>query len=126
MKTKFFLCTVCGNVAVKVMDSGADLSCCGKEMVELVPQNVDGLGEKHLPVVKALDDGKFKVTVSTVAHPMTKDHQIEFIYLETEHGGHIRYLKPGDPAEAVFRLCNEKPVAAYAYCNIHGLWKSKL
>lgn len=126
MKTKFFKCTVCGNVAVKVMDSGANLSCCGQEMEELVPRDVEGLGEKHLPVIEALGEGKYKVKVGAVAHPMTREHRIEFIYLETENGGQIHYLKAGEPAEAVFHLCGEKPVAAYDYCNIHGLWKSKL
>ena len=26
----------------------------------------------------------------------------------------------------VFELGSEKPVAVYAYCNLHGLWMTKL
>ena len=25
-----------------------------------------------------------------------------------------------------FALADEKPVAAYAYCNLHGLWKKEI
>lgn len=124
MKTKFYLCTVCGNVTVKLVDSGVTMSCCGKPMLELVPSETDGLGEKHLPVVEWLDKSTLKVKVGSIAHPMTENHRIMFIYLETEHGGQIHYLKPGDPAEAVFHICGDKPVAVYEYCNVHGLWKS--
>ena len=125
MATKFFLCTTCGNVVVKVLDSGVTPVCCGEEMTELEPRTVDGLGEKHIPVIECLEDGLIKVKVGSIPHPMAENHHIEFIYLETENGGQIRYLKPGDPAEAVF-CCKCKPVAVYEYCNIHGLWKAEV
>ncbi|MBR6632388.1 MAG: desulfoferrodoxin, partial [Alistipes sp.] len=35
MKTKFFKCETCGNVAIKVVDSNVPLVCCGKPMTEL-------------------------------------------------------------------------------------------
>ena len=41
-------------------------------------------------------------------------------------GGHIRYLHPGEALRAVFELGDETPVAVYAYCNLHGLWTTKL
>ena len=35
-------------------------------------------------------------------------------------------LKPGDKPEAVFALADgETVVAAYEYCNLHGLWKAE-
>lgn len=126
MEKKFYLCTVCGNVVVKAVDSGMDLSCCGSEMKELVPDSTDGSGEKHVPYVETRGSHTVSVKVGSSAHPMTKDHYIMFIYLETEHGGQICYLKPDEPAEAVFFFCDDKPVAVYAYCNIHGLWKAEV
>ena len=33
---------------------------------------------------------------------------------------------PGQAPKAVFELGSEKPVAVYAYCNLHGLWMTKL
>jgi len=46
--------------------------------------------------------------------------------VETENGGQLRYLAPGQAPKAVFELGGEKPVAVYAYCNLHGLWMTKL
>ena len=126
MATKFFLCTTCGNVVVKVVDSGVKLVCCGKEMMELTPGTADGAMEKHVPVVEWLDERNIKVKIGSKEHPMTEEHHIVFIYVETEHGGQIRYLDPTGPAEATFRVCKDKPVAVYEYCNIHGLWKADI
>ena len=47
------------------------------------------------------------------------------ILLVTESGFQIRYLKPGMKPEAVFKIV-EKPVEAYEYCNLHGLWKAEV
>ena len=53
-------------------------------------------------------------------------HYIQWIFLEAENGEQIRYLNPGQAPNAVFELGSEKPVAVYAYCNLHGLWMTKL
>lgn len=124
MATKFFKCPVCGNVVVKVVDSGVPVVCCGKPMQELVPNTVDASGEKHVPVVTKLEGGLLKVEVGAVAHPMEEAHHIAFIYVETERGGIRVDLK--DKPEAVVYLGEEKAVAVYEYCNLHGLWKSEL
>lgn len=126
MKTKFYLCATCGNVVVKMIDSGVDLVCCGSEMVELKPGTSDGMAEKHLPVVECLEGGIVRVKVGSIAHPMSPEHRIMFIYVETEHGGLMRYLDANQPAEADFCVCNDRVVAVYAYCNIHGLWKTNI
>lgn len=126
MATKFYLCTTCGNVVVKAVNSGVNVVCCGKEMIELDPGTTDVLMEKHVPVVECLDNCTIKVKVSTKPHPMTEEHHIAFIYLETENGGQMQYLSPDGPAEAVFCVCKDKPVAVYEYCNIHGLWKKDI
>ena len=53
-------------------------------------------------------------------------HYIQWIFVETENGGQIRYLNPGQAPNVGFVLGSEKPVAVYAYCNLHGLWVTKL
>ena len=75
---------------------------------------------------QALEDvaHRIKVTVGSVPHPMTPGHHISFIFLETEHGGQMKILMPDDAPEAVFNISEDKPVAVYEYCNIHGLWKT--
>jgi superoxide reductase len=124
MATKFYKCNHCGNVIIKTVDSGVPVVCCGEKMVELVPNTVDASQEKHVPVVTRVDDCRIKVEVGSVSHPMTEEHHIAFIYVETENGGVQISLK--DKPEAVFCTCNDKPVAVYEYCNLHGLWKTEL
>lgn len=126
MATRFFLCTTCGNVIIKVFDSGIGVYCCGKQMVELTPSTEESMREKHLPVVECMANGTVKVKVGSVPHPMAPEHHISFIYLETEHGGQVRYLSPGEAPEASFDGSQDKPVAVYEYCTVHGLWKTDL
>ena len=48
------------------------------------------------------------------------------ISLETENGNQYRKFNPGEVPEASFCLNGEKAVAVYAYCNLHGLWKTEI
>ena len=124
MATKFYKCNHCGNVIEKVVDNNVPVVCCGEKMQELIPNTVDASGEKHVPVVTCLDDCRIKVEVGSVAHPMTPEHHISFIYVETENGGIRVNLK--DKPEAVICVSHDKPIAVYEYCNLHGLWKTEL
>ena len=55
---------------------------------------------------------------------MVEEHYIGWIAIETEQGTQRKYLKPGEKPEAVFALAEgDKLVAAYEWCNLHGLWK---
>lgn len=124
MTTKFYKCETCGNVVVKLVDSKVPVMCCGKKMEELVPNTVDASNEKHVPVVTMLDDKRMKVEVGSVAHPMEAAHHIAFIYVEMENGG-IKVDLTNKP-EAIIYIGDQKPVAVYEYCNLHGLWKTEL
>jgi superoxide reductase len=124
MATKFYKCNQCGNVVIKVVDANVPVMCCGEKMVELTPNTVDASGEKHLPVVTRIDEKTIKVEVGSVAHPMLEEHHISFIYVETENGGIKVNLK--DKPEAIVYVGDEKPVAVYEYCNLHGLWMTTL
>lgn len=124
MATKFYKCRICGNVIHKVVDSGVKVVCCGEQMQELIPNTVDASNEKHVPVVTRIDDCHIKVEVGSIAHPMTPEHHIVFIYVETENGGIKVDLT--DKPEAVICTCSCKVKAVYEYCNIHGLWKTEM
>ncbi len=118
---KFLQCEVCGNMVGQIKASGVPLTCCGKSMKTLVCGEIDAAQEKHVPVVK-VDGNKVLVDVGSVAHPMADEHSIEWIALETKLGNQRKELK-GEP-KACFSLCeDDEVVAAYAYCNLHGLWK---
>lgn len=122
-EVKFYKCSHCGNLVGMIHDAGVPIVCCGEKMTELVPGSVDAAAEKHVPVIRVEGD-TVTVSVGSVAHPMAEEHFIEWIYLQTERGGQRRCLAPGEAPEATFALAGEKPVAAYAYCNLHGLWKA--
>ena len=122
---KFYICRHCGNLVEMVEDVGVNPACCGEDMEELVPNTVEASGEKHIPSVSVLGN-VVSVNVGSVDHPMLEEHWIEWVQLETENGSQRKYLKPGSAQKVLFHLGEEKPVAVYAYCNLHGLWKTEL
>ena len=102
---KFYICKHCGNIIAFAEDKGVPVVCCGEKMSELVPGSVDAAQEKHVPVIE-VNGNLVTVTVGSVEHPM----------LEEVDG------KP----EATFALTDgDEVVAAYEYCNLHGLWKAE-
>ena len=125
MSAKFYICRRCGNLVGMINESGVPMMCCGQPMEALVPNTVEASGEKHLPVV-TVDGSVLKVNVGAVDHPMLPEHFIEWIYVQTENGGQRKALKPGDAPCATFCLGEDKAVAVYAYCNLHGLWKTEV
>lgn len=123
---KFYRCDHCGNIITKLNDSGVPVVCCGEPMKELVPGSTDGALEKHVPAV-SVEGSVVKVQVGEVKHPMLEEHFIQFIALETKNGFQIKNLKPGDEPAAEFVLSDgDSAVAAYEYCNLHGLWVKEL
>ena len=125
MKAKFYICRHCGNLIGMINDSGVPVICCGLKMDALVPNTVEASGEKHLPVV-TVEDGAVHVNVGSVDHPMIPEHYIEWVYVQTENGGQRKALKPGDAPSVSFCLGDDKAVAVYAYCNLHGLWMTEV
>lgn len=121
---KFYRCEHCGNIITFLHATGVPVMCCGQKMTELVPGTVDAAQEKHVPVVER-EGSLVRVKVGAVAHPMLPEHSIQWIVLETSQGSQIEHLQPGQAPEVVFALApEEKVVAAYEYCNLHGLWKA--
>ncbi len=123
--TKFYICSHCGNIVEMVKDVGVKPFCCGQKMDELIPNTVEASGEKHIPSVSVSGD-VVTVNVGSVDHPMVDEHFIEWVYVKTDKGGQRKHLKPGEAPNVVFNLGGDKPLAVYAYCNLHGLWKTDL
>ena len=108
----------CGTVVTKLFEA----ECQGGPLEELIPNTTDAAGEKHVPVI-SVNGQEVTVTVGEVAHPMMDAHYITFVALETDKGAIIRQLKPGEEPVAKFTVApDEKVIAAYEYCNLHGLW----
>ena len=122
MEMKFYRCEVSGQIIAIVKKTGAPVVCCGKPMKELIPGTTDAAVEKHVPAV-TVDGNKVIVAVGSVPHPMTEAHYIEWVSLKTKFGNQRKALKPGDDPCVCFAMCDGDEVeAAYAYCNLHGLW----
>ena len=125
-ETKFYICNHCGNIIGKIHDGGVSVVCCGEKMKQLIPGEVEASVEKHLPVVTAAKNS-VNVVIGSVNHPMTEEHSITWVYLQTDKGGQRKNLLPGNEPKVTFALTDdEKPIAVYAYCNLHGLWKTNI
>lgn len=121
---KFLICKKCGNIINIIVHKCSAISCCGQMMTELVPNTVDASVEKHLPVY-VVNDNTISVTVGSVVHPSEERHHISFICLHTSRGMQIKYITVPNVPTVEFSV-NDQPIAVYAYCNLHGLWKSDI
>ena len=122
---KFFICKHCGNMAGLIENKGVPMVCCGERMAELIPNIVEANVEKHLPAVTVSGDSA-SVRVGSAPHPMEDAHHIAFVYVETGRGGQRKNLRSGESPALTFRFADDKPLAVYAYCNLHGLWKTEI
>ena len=124
MEQRFYRCERCGNIIASVKDTGVPVFCCGEKMREILPGVTDASLEKHVSVY-TVENGRVQVTVGADEHPMTEEHFIQWVSLQTKEGNQRKELKPGDAPSVCFYICPEDEVeAAFAYCNLHGLWKA--
>jgi superoxide reductase len=121
---EIYKCNVCGNIVEVVHASDGQLVCCGQPM-ELQKEKLQDVGnEKHVPVVEKTATG-VKIKVGSIPHPMEEKHYIEWIELHADGAFYRKFLRPGEKPEVEFCVVTAKTVAARAYCNVHGLWRSK-
>lgn len=119
----FYRCKHCGKLIVVLDKKEIPTICCGEAMEEVKANTVEASFEKHIPVIEE-KDGEVLVKVGEVAHPMLPEHFISLIVLHTDQGYKFKHLKAGDAPVAAFAILdNEVVFSAYAYCNLHGLWK---
>ncbi|MCQ2461165.1 MAG: desulfoferrodoxin [Clostridia bacterium] len=124
MKVKFFRCKHCGKVIALKNAQDIPTVCCGDKMEELVANTVDAATEKHVPVFEQKEDLVY-VAVGSAPHPMTPEHYIEFVALETNLGVKINYLPVTREAKTTFILeTGESIERVFEYCNLHGLWST--
>ncbi|MBP5236850.1 MAG: desulfoferrodoxin [Clostridia bacterium] len=121
---EFYRCSRCGQIIAIVKKTGVPVVCCGEKMQKIEPGTTDASVEKHVPVVNK-DGNTVTVSIGSVPHPMEAEHYIEWVSLQTRMGNQRKALKPGDRPEVCFSVCEGDEVeAAFAYCNLHSLWKN--
>ena len=119
---EIYKCEICGNIVQMLHAGPGELVCCGQPMDLLEEKTADMTLEKHVPIIER-DGDLIKIYVGSTLHPMEENHHIEWIELIADGRRQRKYLKPGDPPEALF-LCRGETLSAREYCNLHGLWKS--
>ena len=119
---EIYKCEICGNIVQMLHAGPGELVCCGQPMDLLEEKTADMALEKHVPVIER-DGDLIKIYVGSTLHPMEENHHIEWIELIADGRRQRKFLKPGDPPEALF-LCRGETLSAREYCNLHGLWKS--
>ncbi|MBQ6757473.1 MAG: desulfoferrodoxin [Selenomonadaceae bacterium] len=113
-------------IIMLITGGGQEISCGGKPMNFLTANTTDAAQEKHVPQV-TVDGKKISVQVGSVEDPMTEAHLIQWIYLQTKRGGQYVHLTANDKPEAEFIVADDdEPIAAYEFCNLHGLWKADI
>ncbi|WMJ24011.1 desulfoferrodoxin family protein [Paludicola sp. MB14-C6] len=124
--SKFFVCKHCGNLIGTIHSSGVPIICCGEEMEQLNANVTDAAVEKHIPVV-SIENNIVNVKIGEIEHPMSKEHHIEWVYVEIQNGGQRKCLAIETKPELSFAITDDdKVVGVYAYCNLHGLWKKEM
>ena len=113
------------NNLIVVLNSSKEINIDGYE--KLIPNTVDAAHEKHVPVVNVEDDGMLFIQVGEVSHPMTEEHLISAIYVVTDNGDmYKKVLTKDDMPEFSVDISSAKEVKVYAYCNLHGVWMTKV
>lgn len=126
MNQRFYKCSHCGKIIAVVKESGVPIMCCGVPMNEIIAGSVDAAKEKHLPVVR-IDGNKVIVSIGEIEHPMTAEHSIEWVSIQTKQGNQRKLLPAGGKPQVTFAICDDdEVVAVFAYCNLHGLWKTEI
>ena len=90
---KFYICKHCGNVITKLTSAQVPVKCCGEEMHVLEAGVTDAAQEKHVPAV-TVEGSLVKVDVGSVTHPMTAEHFIQWVVVETERDALIHWFHP--------------------------------
>ncbi len=118
---KFYRCTNCDQVYMKLLDQKKEMSCCEVCTEEIqentTPEDLDA----HKPNIRKI--GNF-VTISLENHPMVDIHYIEFICMETNQGFQFKKIALDTPPKVDFILAKDEDIkTVYIYCNLHSLWK---
>ena len=114
LRTKFYVCPVCGNIIHSTGDSL--ISCCG---ITLPPLEAEAPDEDHDITIEKVEDEHFL----TIPHPMTKQHFISFLAYVTSDRVQLVKFYPEGNAETRLQLRGFGML--YWYCNHHGLFKKK-
>lgn len=114
-KIKFYMCPNCGNVITATGE--AEISCCGRKMMALIPKPVDG---EHYLNVESVENDYY----ITFPHEMKKEHFISFVAYVTYDKVLLVRLYPEQGSEV--RIPRLRSGMLYFGCSRDGLWVTKV
>ena len=114
LRSRLYACPVCGNVLHAMGD--AVISCCGVSLPPLEPEAAE---DGHAMSIELIEDELYV----SLDHPMAKGHHISFLAAVSPDRIQLVKLYPEGDAAARFRRAGVRDV--YAYCNRHGLFRSR-
>ena len=120
---RFYRCPICDNIIGLIDGDMEHITCCGKQMEQMIANTTDVAVEKHVPVVERVED-EIVVKVGEVEHPMEKDHYIMWIAQVSDNRTTRVRLYPEQAIKTRFPYIKDATI--YAYCNKHGLWKTNI
>ena len=114
LRSRLYACPVCGNVLHAMGE--AVISCCGVSLPPLAPEAAE---DGHAMSIELIEDELYV----SLDHPMAKGHHISFLAAVSPDCIQLVKLYPEGDAAARFRRAGVRDV--YAYCNRHGLFRSR-
>lgn len=115
----FYQCNDCNGVLLEM--NGTLSQYCDHSQALLQPNTIEASREKHIPVLE-FKENLLHIKVGSIPHPMTIDHSIMWIFVQTRSGGQYLQLTPEDQPRAEFSIEPIDVIRVYAYCDVHGLW----
>lgn len=122
----FYQCDICGNLIIKLEDSGITPTCCSRTMTRLEVNHDKKMEEEHVPVWR-MNGCKVMIQVGENLHSMSANHYIKWIIVKTNRGIHMRRFETYEIPEVTITLDRgEWVLEIYSFCNVHGLWKAEV
>jgi len=120
-----YKCNICGNIVEVLHNGNGQLVCCGEPMERQVEKYSEEGKEKHVPVIEK-NNGIVRILIGKEIHPMEESHYIEWIEVISKNKSFKKFLRPGDVPQFDLDIDFGEDLFIRSYCNIHGLWKSKI
>lgn len=102
----------------------------GKQPEALIEINVktdNPETNKHVPFIEETTNGYSVRCGKTEFHAETEEHHTIFIELVVDETYfYKKYIKYGEEPKVEFSVPKGSKVEAFAFCNLHGLWKFSL
>ena len=85
MEQKFYKCAICGQIVAMVKETNVPVICCNQPMQEIIAGTTEASKEKHIPTYTR-QNNVVKVNIGSIEHPMTNEHYIEWVSVQTKFG----------------------------------------